>query len=300
MKKKVICLLISAMIATSVLSGCGDKDADRRAEEAMNNLGEALENGDEDAVMSALEELDRINEEEEAANSSESEEAYPADPRWADVKPTECAIQYNEIFIKSGMTLGEALEQIDNSDTFFTYYYDFDRDMKTETRPYSEKNKLYYIQIDSFTFNNDGQIIFVIKVPSELPGKEEDVYKLKESPIIGVMASSYGGKNKHLEGFRTLLGTHMDIEGMTKEDVENLQNTLFAGTNAELETRKSETNGTRYITYTYKIPTTTLWNGYYTEEYYIWYMFEVNVDEDKVTEWSVEGMINSIMDWYEE
>lgn len=37
MKKKAICLLMSAMLAAAVLSGCGDKDADSRAEEAVNN-----------------------------------------------------------------------------------------------------------------------------------------------------------------------------------------------------------------------------------------------------------------------
>lgn len=306
MKKKVICLLISAMIATSVLSGCGDKDADRRAEEAMNNLGEALENGDEDAAMSALAELDRLIEEEEAANSSESEEAYPADPRWADVKPTESAAQFNDVFIKTGMTLGEALEQIDNSDTFFAYYYDYDIDIPTQTQYYSKKDQSYMVQMypGNVKIFYDGDRIFEITVPRELPGEEGDVYTLKDSPIIGLymgnISTSYRGPCKYPEAYHTLLGTHKDITEMSNEDVQNLQNTLFAGTNAELDIQRGGSEGTKYITYMYKIPTTMSWNGYYTEEYQVCYYFEVNVDEDRVTDWHTEVFRSTNMKWFEE
>lgn len=306
MKKKVICLLISAMIATSVLSGCGDRDADRRAEEAMNNLGEALENGDEDAAMSALAELDRLNEEEEMANSSESEEAYPADPRWADVKPTESAAQFNDVFIKTGMTLGEALEQIDNSDTFFAYYNDYDIDISTDTQYYSKKDQSYMVQMypGDVKIFYDGDLIFKITVPRELPGEEGDVYNLKDSPIIGLymgnISVSYGGPCKYPEAYHTLLGTHKDITEMSNEDVQNLQNTLFAGTNAELDIQRGGSEGSRYITYMYKLPTTMSWNGYYTEEYQVCYYFDVNVEEDKVTTWATEIFCKPYMTFFED
>lgn len=132
MKKKAICLLMSAMLAATVLSGCGDKDADSRAEEAMNNLGSAMEAGDEDAAMEALEELDRISKEEKE-EPSENEEAYPADPRWADVKSGETAAQYYDLFIKSGMTLGEVMEEIESSEEFFVFNPNLQQELRAST-----------------------------------------------------------------------------------------------------------------------------------------------------------------------
>lgn len=300
MKKKAICLLMSAMLATAVLSGCGDKDADSRAEEAMNNLGSAMEAGDEDAAMEALEELDRISEEEEKDEPSESEGAYTADPRWADVKPTESAAQYGDIFIKTGMTLGEVFDEVDNSETF-SHYGGL---MGNQVRIDQGRNNVYSIKLNEGpSVFNDGDQIFRLIVPDKLPGEEGDSYNFRDLPVILVCASSgtniYSG-NKEVQGFRVcLLGTSEEIMKMTSEDVENLQNTVFEGINVELDTQKGVYEGLKYLKYTYKVPIEVSWNGYTMEEDYMLYYITVDAEEDRVISWStdISWLGDHYVDW---
>lgn len=288
MKKKAICLLMSAMLVATVLGGCGDKDADSRAEEAMSNLGSAVEAGDEDAAMEALEELDRISEEEEAAaESSEGEEAYPADPRWADVKPTESAIQYNDIFIKTGMTLGEVMDEVENSE-FFSNYFNY---CPEQIQIDQGRNNVYLINLkEGFRTVYSGDVIFNITVPERLPGEEGDAYTVRDLPVIAVEMNSgvsIYSRDKEVEGFRMcLLGTPEEIMGMTSADVENLQNTLFSGINVELNTSRTEYEGIEYLCYNYTVPIEVSWNGYSMEEDYILYTLYVDAEEDRVIDWS--------------
>lgn len=301
MKKKAICLLMSAMLVATVLGGCGDKDADSRAEEAMSNLGSAVEAGDEDAAMEALEELGSISEEEEAAESSEGEEAYPVDPRWADVKPTESAIQYNDIFIKTGMTVGEVLDEVDNSESFLDYGGFFNPDQ--EIRISQGRNNVYTIEIyPSLNFVCDSDVIITLSLPKQLPGVEGDAYIARDLPVIGVemnSGASIYSRGREVEGFRMcLLGTSEEIMGMTSADVENLQNTLFSGMNVELNTSRTEYEGIKYLCYLYKIPIDVSWNGYSMEEDYILYDIYVDAEEDRVITWGTRmSQTDHYVDW---
>lgn len=295
MKRKFVCLLLSAMMAVSVLSGCGKKDADSKAEEAMNNLGEAMENDDEEAAMAALNELDEIMQEEEDMSSSEGEgTAYPADSRWADVKLGETAAQYYDLFIKSGMTIGEVLEEIENSEEFFAFSYPNFR-AKEGIKAGTVRDGTVYIEyIDSnrgdCSIDFDGESVIRLTVPATLPGNEGDVYSYTDLPIINVAMSGpsiYDHLNcKHPEAYHTAFGSYEDLVAMSSEDVENLKDTFFAGTDVELESQRRTTEGRNIVDYYYTIPVGFSWNGYSIETFDIQYNFTVDYDEDRVITWN--------------
>lgn len=303
MKRKFVCLLLSAMMAVSVLSGCGKKDADSKAEEAMNNLGEAMENDDEEAAMAALNELDEIMQEEEDMSSSEGEgTAYPADSRWADVKPGETAAQYYDLFIKSGMTIGEVREAIENSEEFFAFpYYG-----KEEILARTERDGVFSIELNNSLDGNsyiefDGDAAIRLTVPYPLlPGNEGDIYEYDDVPIVAVSMGGptiYDLRWKHTEAYRTALGTYEEIANMNSEDVENLKETFFAGTDAELESERRTTEGRNIVEYTYTVPAEFSWNGYSMEELQIIYRFTVDYDEDKVITWRFGDVRESKSTW---
>lgn len=291
MKKKVICLLMVGMLAASVPGGCGNKDADSRAGEVMDDLGTAIENGDEDAAMAALEEWDRIIEEEAAVDPSGGEGVYPADPRWADVKPTEVAVQLNDVFIKTGMPFGEVLEQVKNSDTFFVQFeksMGYDPDPNAEVTADTRVNNGVYRLGDwtSYFITLDGDHVFDTRLTA-LPGKEGDVYSLKDIPItnMSIFPATVYSTPKHPEVYRTALGTNEDITNMSSKDVENLKDTFFAGLDVEMKSERQSYEGVNYIDYTYTVPSGFSWNGYAIEEFTISYVFNVNYEEDRVTRW---------------
>lgn len=283
MKKRVVCLLMSAMLAASALSGCGDKDADSRAEEAMNDFGSAMEAGDEDAAMAALEEMDNIGEEENE-DLSEGGEEYPADSRWADVKPTEMAIQINDVFIKTGMPLGEVMEEINNSDTFFVpsslMAYDPDKEI--------EYGKGVTDIYGSFNIRLDDDTIYYSTLPYP-QGKSGETCLMKDIPIITFQVDSISAEKNPIT-YRTALGTNEDITSMSSEDVENLKETFFSGVDAELITQRTTDHGVNCIIYSYVVPCVFSWNGYnLRNNSCIYYNFEVAYEEDRVIEWSMSG-----------
>lgn len=291
MKQKMVYLLLTAMVAASALSGCGKKDADSRAEEVMSDLGEAMENEDEEAAMEALGELDEIMQEEEEKSSSEGEgTAYPADPRWADVKPGETAAQYYDLFIKSGMTIGEVREAIENSEEFFAFpYYG-----KEEIPARTERNGVFSIELNTsldgncyIKFDDDAVIRLTVPYP-QLPGNEGDIYAYDDYPVVAVCMGGptiYDLRWKHTEAYRTALGTYEEIANMNSKDVENLKNTYFAGMDAELESKKDTYEGRNIVKYTYTVPAEFSWNGYSMEDLHLIYSFTVDYDEDKVITW---------------
>lgn len=284
MKKRAVCLLMSAMLAVSALSGCGNKDADSRVEEAMNSFGSAMEAGDEDAAMTALEELDNIREEEENQDLSEGGEEYPADPRWADVKPTEMAIQFNDVFIKTGMPLGEVMEEINNSDTFFVPYtsmaYDPDKEI--------EYGKGVTDKYGGFSIYLDDEKIYGDYLPYP-QGKYGETCLMKDIPIITFVVSSISAEKNSIT-YRTAFGTNEDILNMSSEDVENLKETFFSGADAELTTQRTTVHGVNCMSYTYVVPCVFSWNGYnLRNNSFISYNFEVAYEEDKVIRWYING-----------
>lgn len=288
MKKRAVCLLMSAVLVASVLSGCGDKNSDSRAEEAMNDFGSAMEAGDEDAAMSALEEFDNISEGEEDQDLSDGGEVYPADPRWADVKPTELAIQFNDVFIKTGMPLGEVMEEINNSDTFFVplTFYSYDPD--TEIKNMEGITDSY----GSFDIKLGDDTIYYSKLPWPV-GEWGETCFMKDIPIIsfqaGLKGAVYGSGVKNPEMYHTALGTYEDIANMSSDDVENLKDTFFAGLDVELTSERTTVNGVNYIRYEYTVPSEFSWNGYSLRNFVIHYGFYVDYEKDRVVEWSISG-----------
>lgn len=256
----------------------------------MNNLGSAMEAGDEDAAMEALEELDRISKEEKE-EPSENEEAYPADPRWADVKSGETAAQYYDLFIKSGMTLGEVMEEIESSEEFFV----FNPNLQQELRASIQINGKYQISLKDandarISIQYDGEDVIRLTIPERLSGNNGDIYSYKDIPVIAVQTGGpaiYDLREKHPDAYRTALGTYEDITSMSSEDVENLKDTFFSGVDVELESRRETYEGHNYVEYTYMVPTGFLWNGYSMEEIDIDYDFTVDHDEDRVITQSV-------------
>lgn len=295
MKKKVICLLISAAFAASVLSGCGKKDEDAKIQDAMNDLETAMENEDDDAAMAALEELDAIMEEDDIESSAEgATAAYPADPRWADVKieEGETAAQYYDLFIKSGMTLGDVLEEIENSEEFFEFNPYLQEELNAQTADWRDEYtiRLQVANDQLMYIKYDGDKVINLTVPIQLPGNDGDVYSYKDIPIITVQsggATIYSLREKHPDAYYTAFGTYDDITSMNTEDVENLKDTFFSGADVVVESTRISTEGHNYVEYIYSIPIKFSWNGYLMGgETSVMYKFTVDYDEDKVVTWS--------------
>ena len=238
--------------------------------------------------------MDELMEEENASSSEDSGISYAADSRWDELKEGETAMQFNDVFIKSGMTLGEAVETVNNSDTFLTWdsgsdygMYDPDKEVQIETGSDS-----YSIPISVFTVDYNNNPIIRFYVPKELPGEEGDTYTMKDLPIILVGGHSYNSRysndvDEHPENTHTVMGTGADINALGKDGVENLKDTFFSGVDVKFDSSKSSGDGRNVVRYDYTVPHTFSWNGYSMEACYSWTRFDVDFDSDEMLGWDM-------------
>lgn len=244
MKKRTLCLLLAGAMSLSLLGGCGDgKTTDKKVEDALNDFVSAVENRDEDAVLDALEGLaDAMGGEEEHSAPAGDEGAFPRDPRWDELQPGETAVQFGDVFIKSGMTLGEAVELIDNSELFLTMSSRFDFDEPGTVKLSNQANSFNCI------VSCDGEEKFEFYYVNFLPGEPGDTFDKRDCPIWLVRPFGQVEDGR----IRTTLGTASEINAMREEDVQKLADTAFAGLGAEVDSSKITSKGVNLIRYTVK------------------------------------------------
>lgn len=189
------------------------------------------------------------------------------------------------------MPIGEVIEQVNNSDTFFVQmerHSGYNPDLNNEVRVGTlAHDGLYHLNNWSGYFIYIGENKIFDSELSELPGNEGDNYSLKDIPITDFQISpgTVYDKVKNPEVYRTALGTNEDISNMSSEDVENLKDTFFAGLDVDLKSEKVSYEGINYIEYTYTVPCDFSWNGYSIKDFNIYYEFTVNYEEDRVARW---------------
>lgn len=240
MKKRTLCLLLAGTMTLSLLSGCGGNSAGENAEDPLNSSAAATENGGGNG--GGNEEFDPPNpwDGEEEPTPAEDEDPFPRDPRWDELQPGETAVQFGDVFIKSGMTLGEAVDQINNSELFLTMLltYDFSQPGKVSLpgRAASSNNIVYC----------DGEKVFEFYYAHILPGEAGDTFDQRDCPIWLVRPCNQAEDSR----IRTRYGTANELKAMSAEDVQKLVDTVLAGQGAEVESSKTTRSGKNVIQYT--------------------------------------------------
>lgn len=286
MKKRTLCLLLAGTMSLSLLSGCGDrKPVDKKTKEALDDFAAAVENRDEDAVLDALEGLaDAMGGEDEHSAPAGDEGAFPRDPRWDEMQPGETAIQYYDIFIKSGMTLGEVVEAVESSDVYqeqlITWDYDSsdyrskykDLDyeikakapnsirLKTSNGDETVTEKGLITSTGVMNIRGDDKVIMSVRFPESLPGEDGTIFHVRDLPVLMVETASYG-----VDSALTFLGPVGDIQNVGQKDVEGLLDVYQArDPNTGMETERKTIEGKGFYDYKFysRLPLSISCNGY--------------------------------------
>lgn len=283
MKKRTLCLLLAGTMALSLLSGCGSKKtADDKEENPLNSFAAGVGNGGVNGGGNGGgdEEFDPPNPwngEEEDPTPAVDEGPFARDPRWDELQPGESAVQYYDIFIKSGMTLGEATEAVVGSDVYQEQSIkwgitDLDEEF-TVAAPKAIKistpdgyetvtERGFSTDISYASVSCDGEIIMTVYYLTTLPGEESATYYKRDLPVVLVSGPPYYTKN---ESILTFIGWVSDIWNMGQQDVEDLLEIYrFRGPGTEMETKQMQEQRIKYmnIWFNSSLPLSISCNGY--------------------------------------
>lgn len=287
MKKRTLCLLLAGMMTLSMLSGCGGKTAGGQPNTPNNPPAAGNDNvPNNEAPMVPPDDW-------EDPSQTDDDLPFPRDPRWDELQPGETAMQYYDIFIKSGMTLGEVVEAVESSDVyndqFITWeiprpsgygernFTDLDNELtckapqkltiKTSNGDETVTERGYNMQkTQQISIKCDDKTLMNAVFLTELPGEEGTTYLVRDMPII--LVKSYDGNNDVL----TFMGTVGEIKAMNKDDLDGLLDAVFkvrdpnATVEETRETHKDSFYGRSYnvFRYTYRswLPLPVSYNGY--------------------------------------
>lgn len=258
MKKRTLCLLLAGTMALSLLSGCGDsKTGGKTADDAAQHASEGVDNP--------------MNGEDDSASGG-SDGAFARDP-WDELRPGETAVQYYDIFIKSGMTVGEVVEAIESSDVYQAKSISWsDKDLDEEFTVLAPEEISVYASDGykavaedvqstygtNLTIQCDGNTIMVAYYFARLPGEEGTTYRLRDLPVFLVTPDTIK-KYANFDETRTFIGSIGEIRNMGAEDFDALYATAFKDRDPNLELDVSSShyriyNSTSYLPFS--------WNGY--------------------------------------
>lgn len=300
MNKFIALVLVLAMILS--LAACGSKEPPASDKD--------LESMTEENWEEYLEGLDEAIEQEEQVDPTpaEDEGPFPRDPRWDELQPGETAVQYYDIFIKSGMTVGEVVEAVENSNVyqeqfitlFFGNYIDIDPNEENDYDSHPNSLGRIETKYDTIYIKCDDDYIMSIYFLRTLPGEEGATYHVGDLPVILVSPHYYR------DSTLTFMGSVGDIKDMGRQDTEGLLDVFQArGMETEMETGRRVLGGHNYFDYNFesRIPLSISCNGYSLWGYlsigdaepansFIAYSgFSVDADSDKMYEhWSLDSM----------
>lgn len=307
MKKRTICLLLAGAMALSLLSGCGgdagtkDKDTQSSAPAATDAAGPAETDG------------------QDAPEQSAPEPSTPA----ADVNVPRfdhLAVQFHDVVITPGMTLGEALKAIDDSELPLTYPDRFSPEKlkqefevpKADSYTVSGTDVTFTGQLapdDNIYVECDGESVFGIKYSTALPGEPGTTYRMEDLLVLGASIGTHSIDTYAADELRTFLGTEAQISSLSAEEIES----IFAQEGAELTVKpdtydvKDENGDYTPVpvqNYEALIRFVPQWNGYklYSvhrdgiSEGYIRYSFKIDEDGNMLG-WSVSFSRSGMLFW---
>lgn len=303
MKKRTLCLLLAGTMTLSLLSGCGSKDTGSKDDGTKNSAPPATTSGAPEA--------------DGPSAPTDSTPAQTAAPVRADDNPLfdKFTVQFHDVTIRPGMTLGEAVEAVQNSELPLTMsvkglieseYTEFDPQVLDqeltveEARELTDRvdSKIHYIGqstlCSTVRIDYNGSEVFRFQYYDALPGEAGTVYHMRDLLVFGTWVTS---RSEYKDELRTGLGTAADIEGMGEAELQ----AMFADLGAELELRMDGDNREWIIQeYSTKVFYTFSWNGYriYEDSYfkdscYVSCQFRIDPDGN-MESWSMLGDFASL------
>lgn len=126
-------------MALSLLSGCAASQPSTPDFSDAETGGNVLDN-----VPNGEDTPNYMPDDWEAESEEKGDLPFPRAPRWDELQPGETAVQYYDIFIRSVMTEGEAVEAIESSDAYNEQFITWEIPAPTYT--YGETN---YTKLDN-------------------------------------------------------------------------------------------------------------------------------------------------------
>lgn len=317
MKKRTLCLLLAGTMVLSLLSGCGGrKTADDNAGDAQNSSAAGIESGGGDAAK------DTQNGEEIPA-PAENQDPLSRDPRWDKLQPGETAVQYYDIFIKSGMTVGEAVEAVESSAIYqeqsiswVTSLAELDEEFTVQAPEEigvvtSDKYKIVAEEAQAahvarLVIQRDGNTIMTVHYFYYLPGEEGTTYRLRDVPIFLVTADHISNKYSNFDETRTFIGSIGEIRAMGRQDLDGLFDTAFPARDPNVDLKVTEGHYWVYDVVSY-LPFS--WNGYSIrscqddgiprEGFPVYSSFMLNPDKDEMDDnWILDGRMPTTEEYW--
>ena len=218
----------------------------------------ATQNAEEPGSTAAVTETASVEAEpEEAESLGTTPDGWPLDPRWADLQPGETALQYRDVFIKSGMTLGEAMEAMDRSECEFATSFEASLDDERTCSGDGSAGSTSF-----FVTHYWPDTAFNICYLEQLPGEPGTTYRLRDCPIYAVFPAIAILGGSVPDEVVTRIGPFVQFKTMDLETIQGVMETALAGMGAELETSKTTHNGVPVVDYHYDYLRYFSWSGY--------------------------------------
>lgn len=224
--KKKIAVLLALALTFSVIGGCGKKE-----ETGVPESAETEEKADKEEDVSVSPEEGEEQTEEEAEETAEAEvtplKLYPRDPGWDTVEYPTQGEQFEDIFIKHGMTVAEAVEAIENSEIEYTSEYDPEQPVSIDADStiinfFREGSEDYYIEV------------YVLAYKEGMP--------LKDCIVVDIHPAGDGvERNQEVDSASRYIdgSSKEDIYNMGPDGVEALKDTVFKDYDYELSSRST-------------------------------------------------------------
>lgn len=237
MKKRTLCLLLAGVMALSLLSGCGGQPTGGQPNTPDNSPDDPA--GWDDNVPNNEAPMVPPDDWEDQAQPEDSL-PFPRDPRWDELQPGETAVQYYDIFIKSGMTVGEAVQTVESSKIYGerniswgieSDYQDLDRELTAETAGptfnYTDVEKQGPATANKLmNVFCDGVRVMSVHFFTVIPGEAGATYRVRDLPIF-LVSVGYVKEHENLDETLTFMGSVGDIRNMDQQKLTDLMETAF-------------------------------------------------------------------------
>ncbi len=218
---KMLAVLLGLVMMLSMIGGCGKKE-----ETGVPDVTETEEKADkeEDVSVSPEEGEEQTEEEESEETEVTPLKLYPRDPGWDTVEYPTQGEQFEDIFIKHGMTVAEVVEAIENSEIEYTSEYDPEQPVIIDEMGNSGLTGVKGAKIEFFREGNEDCCInvYAIAYKDGMPLKDCIVTEIDPSSETAEINHEIDSVSRYIDG-----SSKEDIYNMGPDGVEALKDTLF-------------------------------------------------------------------------
>lgn len=318
MKKRTLCLLLAGVMALSLLSGCGGQSADGQPNMPDNSPDDPAAWDDNvpnnEAPMVPPDDWE---------DSAQPEDGTPflRDPRWDELQPGETAVQFYDIFIKTGMTVGEVVEAVESSKVYRerdiswgvpSNYQELDKELTVEApvpilaRTSNGEEKVaeqgYSTNSAPISISCDGKGVMNAWFFISLPGEAGTTYRVRDLPVF-LVSVGHVKESDNFDETLTFMGSVSDIRNMGQQELADLMETAFQSRGPDIKLNLKRLAYNPNPSFPFSWNGYSVWSGQDGEDpvkgFFTYSSFMIQRSKDQMEEsWVLDGFVSPYYCWW--